>query len=161
MSIYTMKFFKPTCYMLIGVPASGKTTWVLKNHPSIGYASTDKYIDQFAAEEGISYNDAFSDNIKKATSLMIEEVGTYVIEEKDFVWDQTNLTKKSRANKMKYLTDYNVIAVVFETPPKEELKKRLASRPGKIIPKEVMKSMIDTFEIPSIDEGFYKITIAQ
>jgi predicted kinase len=147
--------------MLIGVPASGKTTWTIKNHPSIGYASTDKYIDRFAAERGVSYDDAFDTSIKEATSLMIEEVGTYVVEEKDFVWDQTNLSKKSRAKKLKFLSDYNVVAVVFETPEKSVLKERLDRRPGKTIPHSVLKSMLESFELPTIDEGFSKIVIAE
>lgn len=156
-----MKYLRPTCYMLVGLPASGKTTWTMKNHPELGCASTDKFIDQFAAEKGISYNDAFKDGIKEATARMIDEVGTFILEERDFVWDQTNLTKKSRAKKMNYLVDYNVVAVVFEQPEKKEWKKRLASRPGKNIPTVAMASMILSYEVPTIDEGFYKIMIAE
>jgi gluconate kinase len=55
------------------------------------------------------------------------------------------------------LPDYEHIAVVFKTPEKEELDRRLASRPGKNIPAHVMRSMIEHFEMPSEEEGFKEI----
>lgn len=147
--------------MLIGVPGSGKTTWVLENHPSLAYASTDKYIEQFAAEVGKTYNDVFESSIKEATSQMLDDVSEFMYDQLDFVWDQTNLTKKSRARKLGGLLieGYQVVAVVFETP--KNLEERLASRPGKTIPVHVLDSMIKNFEMPSMNEGFSKIIIAE
>lgn len=147
--------------MLIGVAGAGKTTWVLENHPSLMYASTDKYIEQFAAERGKTYNDMFESSINEATSRMLDDVSEFMYDQLDFVWDQTNLTKKSRAKKLGRLLveDYRIVAVVFETP--KNLKERLASRPDKTIPAHVLDSMIKNFEMPSINEGFYKITIAE
>jgi len=161
MSIYTISFLRPTCYMLIGVPGSGKTTWVQKNHSNLAYASTDKYIDQFAAEAGKTYNDVFDATIKTATSRMLDDVSEFLMGHRDFVWDQTNLTKKSRATKMARLfeEDYQIVGVLFETP--KNLKERLAGRPGKTIPAHVMESMIKNFEMPTLREGFSKIIIAE
>ena len=161
MTLYTRKTLRPVCYMLIGVPASGKTTWVLKNHPNLAYVSTDKYIDQFAAEAGKTYNDIFEASIKIATSRMLDDVSDFMYDQLDFVWDQTNLTKKSRATKLVRLLkeDYQVFGIVFETP--KNLKERLASRPGKNIPPHVMTSMVTNFQMPSLDEGFSKIIIAE
>ena len=147
--------------MLIGVPGSGKTTWVLKNHPTLCYASTDKYIEQFAAEAGKTYNDVFESTIKIATSRMLDDVSEFLCDYADFVWDQTNTTKKSRATKIARLVkeDYQIIGIVFGIP--KDLKERLASRPGKNIPSHVMTSMITNFEIPIIAEGFSKIIMAE
>ena len=58
------------------------------------------------------------------------------------------------------LPDYEHIAVVFKTPEPEELARRLASRPGKNIPAHVMRSMIDNFEMPTLDEGFTQVWFA-
>lgn len=55
------------------------------------------------------------------------------------------------------LRDYEHIAVVFATPEKDELERRLASRPGKNIPAHVMQSMINGFDKPTEDEGFTEI----
>jgi tRNA uridine 5-carbamoylmethylation protein Kti12 len=46
---------------------------------------------------------------------------------------------------------------VFKTPDPEELSRRLASRPGKIIPEEIVQDMINKFEMPTLEEGFVKI----
>lgn len=147
--------------MLIGLPGSGKTTWTIKNHPSLSCASTDKYIDQFAAEAGKTYNEMFEASIKTATSRMLDDVSDYMHDQLNFIWDQTNLTKKSRASKLSRLNqyDYQVVGVVFETP--KNLKERLNSRLGKNIPAHVMESMIKNFEMPTIAEGFSKIIVAE
>ena len=160
MSLYTTNFLKPVCYMLVGVPGSGKTTWVQKEHPSLAYASTDKYIEQFAAESGHTYNYIFKASIKTATSRMFDDVSEFLDDQKDFIWDQTNLTKKSRATKIALVAkkDYTIVAIVFETP--KNLQERLAQRPGKNIPSYVLDSMIKSYEAPSLDEGFTKIMIA-
>ena len=160
MSLYTTNSLKPVCYMLVGVPGSGKTTWVQKEHPSLAYASTDKYIEQFAAESGHTYNYIFKASIKTATSRMFDDVSEFLDDQKDFIWDQTNLTKKSRATKIALVAkkDYTIVAVVFETP--KNLQERLAQRPGKNIPSYVLDSMIKSYEAPSLDEGFTKIMIA-
>jgi hypothetical protein len=55
------------------------------------------------------------------------------------------------------LPEYYAIAVVFRIPGPEELQKRLANRPGKVIPSDVLQSMIDGWEEPTEDEGFKEI----
>ena len=76
---------------------------------------------------------------------------------KDIIWDQTSTTVLSRKKKFNMLPNYHAIAVVFRTPPESELMKRLANRPGKTIPWSVVSGMINSFEMPSEDEGFKEI----
>jgi hypothetical protein len=54
-------------------------------------------------------------------------------------------------------SQYEHIAVVFKTPELDELKSRLASRPGKVVPWEVVQGMIDNWEEPTLEEGFKEI----
>ena len=75
----------------------------------------------------------------------------------DIIWDQTSTTEKSRAKKFQMLPDYEHIAVVFKTPELTELHRRLASRPGKDIPAQVMVQMIRGFQMPTEEEGFKEI----
>jgi hypothetical protein len=75
----------------------------------------------------------------------------------DIIWDQTSTTVLSRAKKFRMLPEYDHIAVVMKTPDEIELARRLSSRPGKIIPEEVVLSMINNFEMPTLDEGFKEI----
>jgi gluconate kinase len=78
----------------------------------------------------------------------------------DIIWDQTSTTVASRIKKFRMLPDYEHIAVVFETPDRDELKRRLKSRPGKIIPKRVIETMIELWEDPTKEEGFKEIWYA-
>jgi predicted kinase len=79
---------------------------------------------------------------------------------RDIIWDQTSTTLASRTRKFNMLPDYEHIAVVFKTPDKKELDRRLASRPGKEIPDHVIRSMIENFDMPTVDEGFTEIWFA-
>jgi predicted kinase len=76
---------------------------------------------------------------------------------RDIIWDQTSTTIKSRTKKFLMLPDYHAIAVVFKPPSTKELEFRLNNRPGKIVPKHVVQSMIDNWEEPTIEEGFKDI----
>jgi gluconate kinase len=58
------------------------------------------------------------------------------------------------------LPNYEHSAVVFETPDRIELKRRLANRPGKVIPEVVIEGMLASFEMPTKEEGFKEIWYA-
>ena len=149
----------PKVYMLIGVPASGKSTWLANQEwaKDIPVVSSDRFIDEYAAKEGKTYNDVFADYVKIATRLMDNQVEICKANNTDIIWDQTNISAKSRKSKLAKLEGYEKIAVVFKTPEPAELSKRLASRPGKNIPANVIDSMIDNFEMPTEEEGFNEI----
>ena len=55
------------------------------------------------------------------------------------------------------LPNYEHIAVVFRCPDADELMRRLDSRPGKVIPLDVIEGMVKNFEVPSEEEGFKEI----
>lgn len=152
----------PKCYQLIGVPGAGKSTWI-KNQDwakDCVVVSTDAWVEREAERVGKTYNEVFKDYMPKAVFLMANQVENAREKNLDIIWDQTSVSVASRKKKFKMLPDYEHIAVVFKTPEKDELTRRLASRPGKNIPDEVMQSMIDTFVVPTEDEGFTQIWFA-
>jgi predicted kinase len=148
--------------MLVGVPGSGKSTFVdsqidneADRDESIFIASTDNLIEYYAKSSWRTYNEVFKERIKEAELAMYRDVMDAVAAGRNIIWDQTNLTRKTRAKKLVLIPDfYEKIAVVFPTPDEAELKRRLDSRPGKTIPAHIVKSMIDTMERPEKDEGF-------
>lgn len=149
----------PKCYQLIGVPASGKTTWV-KNQDWASdcvVVSTDEFVEDYAKEVGSTYSEVFADYMPTAVDLMAKKVIWAREQGKDIIWDQTSTTVKSRARKFNMLPNYEHIAVVFKTPEHKELIRRLFSRPGKEIPEHVIASMIEFWEDPTEDEGFKEI----
>jgi predicted kinase len=150
-----------TLYVLVGVPASGKSWYVenklLPQMKDAVYISTDKYVEQFAKEQGKTYSEVFDSVMSECVNMMANDVVKARKENKDIIWDQTSTSVASRKKKFKMLPDYKAIAVVFPTPDPVEHKKRLDSRPGKNIPQYVMESMIRNFEKPTLDEGFTEI----
>lgn len=147
------------CYQVIGVPGSGKSTWIANQAwaSDCVIVSTDEFVEDYAKEVGSTYNEVFDDYMPTAVKLMADKVVCAREAGKDIIWDQTSTSVKSRKRKFSMLPDYEHIAVVFKTPEKEELDRRLASRPGKNIPANVMKMMIDNLEMPSEEEGFKEI----
>jgi predicted kinase len=153
----------PKCYQLIGVPAAGKSTWY-KNQDWLGedkkdhkYVSTDQHVEGYARDQGKTYSEVFEEYMPTAVQQMMVNVNMASAFQLDIVWDQTSTTIKSRARKFNALPDYEHIAVVFRTPDLAVLKERLASRPGKEIPWEVVQGMIDNWEEPTEEEGFKEI----
>ena len=151
------------CYQLIGVPASGKSTWAEAQDWAhlCAHISTDKWVEIFAKEIGSTYSQVFTDFMPTAVELMAKEVVSAREMGRDIIWDQTSTTVKSRAKKFAMLPDYEHIAVVFKTPEHTELMRRLMSRPGKDIPDHVVASMIASFEMPTEEEGFTQIWFAE
>jgi predicted kinase len=149
----------PKCYQLVGVPASGKSSWVNNQDwaKDCVVVSTDHFVEIYAKQVGKTYSEVFNDFMPTAVDMMAKEVIIARELGKDIIWDQTSTTVKSRARKFNMLPDYEHIAVVFETPSRLELKRRLDSRPGKEIPKVVVEGMISSFEMPTEEEGFDEI----
>ena len=158
----------PKCIMLVGVPASGKSTWhrnMYGEYP-MPVASTDKIIEEVASSYGMTYDEGFKGLIQFAEIIMWRQITSCLMRGGDFIIDRTNLSVKSRKkfiDKLK-LHRYNIECVVFPMPGTEKLSsdewnRRLESRPGKNIPGYILSSMIEHYEPPTESEGFSKITI--
>jgi predicted kinase len=152
----------PKCYQLIGVPASGKSTWVNNQDWALGLTvvSTDAFVEDYAKAQDKTYSEVFAEYMPTAVNLMAEQVVRARTLGHDIIWDQTSTTIKSRARKFNMLPDYYHIAVVFRTPEHKELMRRLLNRPGKEIPDHVIASMIASWEDPTEEEGFKEIWYA-
>jgi len=149
-------------YVLVGVPGSGKSTWVANQDwaQNCAYISTDKIVDDCAKKLGKTYSEVFDDVMPDAVNIMVSEVVLAREQGRDIIWDQTSTTVASRKRKFNMLPDYYAIAVVFRCPDADELARRLLNRSGKLIPVDVLHSMITNFEIPSEEEGFKEIWYA-
>ena len=152
----------PKCYQLIGVPGAGKSTWIKDQIWALGLTvvSTDAFVEDYARAQGKTYSEVFTDYMPTAVTLMAEQVVRARELGHTIIWDQTSTTVASRAKKFRMLPDYEHVAVVFQTPEQDELKRRLKSRPGKVIPKRVIETMIESWEDPTEEEGFTQIWFA-
>ena len=145
--------------LLVGLPYSGKSTFVRNYLDNIDIVDTDSYIEKVAKNSNKTYGEVFYDNIKKATLVMNNKVRTLIANKKSFVVDQTNLTKKSRAKWVEkaHENGYKIIAVVFKPLDDITLKERIRKRKDKVIPIEVLTDMKKRYTIPTYDEGFDEI----
>lgn len=145
--------------MLVGVPGSGKSTWIADQEwtRDCCIVSTDYWVEEEAKRVGKTYSEIFTDYMPRAVELMTANVVAAREMHNDIIWDQTSTTQASRAKKFHMLPDYYAIAVVFPTPEPAELDRRLASRPGKTIPPDVIERMIQDWEEPTLEEGFREI----
>jgi predicted kinase len=150
-----------TLYVLVGVPAAGKSTWI-KNQvwaKDIPVVCTDHFVEEYAAQQGKTYSEVFEEYMPIAVRLMANQVLICQANKTDIIWDQTSTSVSTRAKKIRMLPEYYKIAVVFKTPPTSELMNRLESRPGKVIPWEIVSDMAQKLEAepPQLDEGFDEI----
>lgn len=151
--------------MMIGLPGTGKTTYILNNFLNLENCvlendvpwviSSDANIEIVANVFGLTYSEVWESAAKLAEFVMYKELSQAIRDEVDIIWDQTNITRKTRANKLsKIPKDYKKYAYVVIPPEKNEWERRLLSRSDKIIPSHVLSSMIDRFEYPTLEEGF-------
>lgn len=151
---------------LVGLPGSGKSTVrekIMKatNLDPFVY-STDDHIEAIGKACGLTYDEVFSDAINMAKTLMNKKLSDAIAQKRNILWDQTNMSKKSRRRIFSILPkEYKVSCISILLPRSisewKELDSRLNSREGKNIPDHVLDSMIRNYQEPSLDEGFEKI----
>ncbi len=159
----------PTLTVLVGLPGSGKSTYLnFVDDPEFGgdvfVYSTDAYIEARAKEAGKSYDDMFSDHINEATKHMNNVLAVAISAGIDVYWDQTNMSSKKRKSILsKFPKSYRKECWCVRVPstPEEwgDLEIRLTLREGKTIPHHIIEAMADSYVEPTHDEGFDKITI--
>lgn len=148
----------PICYILIGLPGVGKSTWLLESQTFIsGFVSSDVIIEIIARELNYTYDDIFSDVVKFADRVFWDDVRIAGSKGSSFAVDRTNLSIKSRKKIMDALPGYEFVAVEFAKPDETEWRRRLDSRKGKTIPEFVLKNMEASYQSATLEEGFTEI----
>lgn len=152
---------------MVGLPATGKSTLIKGMYkPDTWIYSTDDYIESMAKMRGLTYNDVFEETIKEATQMCNGGLDRAIADGLDVIFDQTNLGVKKRKkiiNRMKR-AGYQVRCECIMPPEpahisdQKDWKYRLENRPGKNIPNHIMANMIESYAIPTIDEGFDMIS---
>ncbi len=165
---------KPKFYILIGLPGSGKSTWtknfLAKTEDPFVIVSSDDIIEEEIAkhnaglaphEVALTYSTGFEKFVGYATGEMKRRAKAAKAAGDNVIWDQTNMSAKSRKDKVGLFDGYERHAVVFSLTD-EELNRRLKlreSQTGKSIPGFVIKSMAKSYQAPTKAEGFDGIKI--
>lgn len=154
---------QPVLTVLIGVPCSGKSTYIEnlmnsyqneQDKPVI--ISSDNIIETL---DGADYNEKFkSADFEQVQEQMMKEFNNAVKQRKHIIVDRTNTSKKSRKRFVSVIkqrkNNYFAKAVVFCTSLKE-IERRNDYREHtqkKRIPEYVIHDMMKSFSFPLLDE---------
>ena len=157
-----MNLKEPFVMLLVGPTLSGKSTWIRNNYPTINVISRDEIVMEIAGTR--DYNRAFETVDQKLVDRVLAErlTGANLTKTSTIV-DMTNMTVKRRAQTLRYFDDsFYKIAVIFPILSDEQYQMRNIdrnSKENKWIPPSVIKSMIDSYQEPTSDEGFSKIIL--
>lgn len=160
----------PLFFMTVGLPGSGKSTFLRKLVEELGeeivIASTDDIIEAKAAAMGLTYSEGFNKfNFKQVQAEFKVLIAEAIKAGKNIAIDQTNVGSKARRSKSDLIPKFYIkTCLVFDVPGDvllERLNKR-AAETGKIIPALVVKNMTNSWQTPTKDDGFeYIIEVLQ
>lgn len=148
--------------MLIGPTLSGKSTYIRNNYTNTEVISRDEIVmEVFGSRD---YNLAFKEvdqkEVDRVLSTRLKDANDL---KTNVIIDMTNMTVKRRmATLRNFDKDFSRIAVVFPILSDEEYTKRNIDRnakENKWIPPFVIKSMVDSYQEPTLEEGYNRIII--
>ena len=144
------------CYVMIGMPGSGKSTYALELSKKTGAVLLSS--DDIALELYGHNND---NNGKEVFKEMRRRALVAVGEGKDVIFDCTNLSISARRKRIMFgkLNHCKVIGIYINTPF-EECLRRNASRKRQVPNKRMYEFYADRVE-PSKDEGFDELIIVE
>lgn len=149
-----------TCFMMIGLPCSGKSHLIknLFKDQLFKVLSSDSHIERLSREQGLLYNEGFTKVSKQAFREFEIELNDTLLSGSPFILDQTNLSLKSRAEKIRRFKKNGYTIYGIEVIAQLDVHSRLIDfRQDKIIPKYVMDSMRSSYTKPLLSEGFEDI----
>lgn len=145
--------------MMVGLPGSGKSTWTQRENPSEVSAilSSDNYIEMWAKKEGKTYDDVFQKYIKEASKNFEKDLTSFLENGSNIILDRTNLTKATRKRYLNRVPNgYEKVAVVMKTHALQAYI-QMRKREGKVVPEDKFIKMVESYEEPSLEEGFDRI----
>lgn len=142
--------------MMIGIPGSGKSTWVKNNFPDIIPVSRDAIRFEILDKRGGEYFDYEDEVFDKFIHQIISSLATDEVT----IADATHLTKKARAkvlNKVAKFAD-EIEAIVMDVHLLTAVERNDMREGRAFVPRGVIRRMYFQMETPMKEEGFDKIT---
>jgi len=157
-----MKKREPFLILLVGPILSGKSTWIRDNYSGVNIISRDEIVMEVAGIR--DYNKAFEIVDQKLVDKILKErLHRSNMQKISTIVDMTNMTVKRRSQTLRYFSDdFYKISVVFPILSSEEYERRNIlrnSEENKCIPPHVIQSMIDSYQVPTQEEGFHQIIL--
>lgn len=154
----------PELTMLIGIPASGKST-VAKRLSGEGHVvlSSDEVRAEIFGGEGFPKDEKERERLQSAVYGEIRKrAKEYLVGGRSVVIDATNLNRKKRIKLLSFFEQIPCYkkAMLFVISP-EVCSRRNSLRPkGKRVPEEDMQRLLRGFEVPVMGEGWDEIVLS-
>ena len=145
-------------YLMCGVPGAGKSTFLknrVKSNKNNVIISRDKI--RFSL---VKPDEPYFSKEKEVIQTLWNEINKELKSGHTVFVDQTSLTKKSRKWLLTHITsNYNHINLIWIDESLETCLERNEQRTGTrgYVPRKSIISMYNSFEEPSLNEGFYRI----
>lgn len=129
--------------LMSGLPGAGKDTWVQQSAPGLPVVS----LDALREELGV----APEENQGTVVSAAKERARELLREERPFVWNATNVSRKLRKPLRELFFDYKArLRIVYVDTPWSELLRRSQDR---AVPRAVLDKLLDRWEVPDETEA--------
>lgn len=148
---------KPVAYILTGLPGCGKTTWINNQDwftSRYKILSYDSYLQELGLVNGISMTEATEVPQNLIFAELLDDINHAVEKNKNIVIDHYNISKSNRNLILSLLNDYTKIGVCFKEKDPYILHERVKTRGGYRIPLRLIHQLSDSYEYPSLSEGF-------
>jgi hypothetical protein len=154
---------------MVGLPASGKDTWIKENLPNHAVLSRDNLLfDYLKTNKGVeaeTYNEAYGlvhndeESRKEFNKYFDNSVAAHARAYDKVVVSMTMMSLKSRRSMLNSFSKHTAKAVVM-LPTTNELARRneVRAKEGKHIPFSAYTMMSKQFVFPVLEEGFESIT---
>lgn len=150
---------KGEAIIMIGVPCSGKSTFVRSQKEDYLVLSRDEIVMELGQDK--TYNDAYSSVDHEEVHKVYETRRREAVKSgRNLVFDMTHMTEKSRRKSLMGLPkDMKRRAVVFLIGYEEIMRRNeiRAEKESKRIPNYVLLNMMGSFAAPLMSEGFDQI----
>ena len=125
--------------LMIGIPLSGKDTYIKENFSNIPIISLDDIREEFKISP--------KDSSKKVVTIAKERAKVFLRQKKTFIWNATNIIKDTRNSLLNLFISYGAIVeyIYLEVPYKEILKRY--NKRERIVPINVIDKMINKMDM--------------
>ncbi|HMR08855.1 MAG TPA: AAA family ATPase [Polyangiaceae bacterium] len=131
--------------LMCGLPGSGKDTWLANTDPSLPVISLDAIRRELGTQHGKREGEVITHAKERARKMLRDQT--------PFVWNATNLTRKTRRQLIDLFADYDAhIRVVYCEAPWNLLQKRNRERAAPV-PEQVLSAMLQRWSVPDLTEA--------
>jgi predicted kinase len=138
-------------YLMVGLPGSGKDTWILDNVPDLPVVSLDAVREEMGIDPKDNQGPVLQRTKEYARELMRRQ--------RSFVWNATNVTRRTRDELIDLFTVYKgkVTLVYLDTP----VQRVIAQNRDRIrqVPENVIYRFLEKMEPPDPTEALRLIVV--